>query len=106
MKLPPCCTAPTAPPAELSVSTYDSTSISLTWQPPPSSDRNGEITQYRLQITEQETQRSYEERTPHSGHTLTSLHPYYNYVISVAAETVGIGPYSSNLTQQTQESGK
>ena len=97
--------APTAPPAELTVSAYGSTSISLTWQPPPLSDRNGDITQYRLKITEQETQRHYKETTANTAHTLTSLHPYYNYVISVAAETVGIGPYSSNLTQQTQESG-
>ena len=32
-----------------------------------------------------------------------NLHPYYTYKCSVAAETVGLGPYSAILTVQLDE---
>ena len=37
--------------------------------------------------------------------TLTSLHPYYVYSFSVAAVTVGIGPYSTAINTTTDEDG-
>ena len=60
---------------------------------------------YHLRITEHELQRSFERTTQNRRLKLTSLHPYYNYIISVAAETVAVGPYSSTIRQRTQESG-
>ena len=38
--------------------------------------------------------------------TVTNLHPFYNYNCSVAAETVGIGPYSERLSVQLNEYSK
>ena len=35
--------------------------------------------------------------------TVIDLHPYYTYKCSVAAETVGLGPYSTILTVQLDE---
>ena len=38
--------------------------------------------------------------------TLTDLHPFYTYSISVAAETVDIGPFTAEVTAQMPEDGK
>ncbi len=35
-----------------------------------------------------------------------SLHPYYLYDCTVAAHTIGTGPYSDTLTIQTDEEGE
>ena len=35
-----------------------------------------------------------------------SLHPYYHYKCSVAAFTIALGPYSSNITLLTDQQGK
>ena len=35
-----------------------------------------------------------------------SLHPYYDYVCSVAAVTIGPGPYTSPLLVRTLEDGE
>ena len=88
------------------VSDVDSTSISLLWEPPPFNDQNGDIVRYHLRVTEQETQTELQYSSTTERYTLTALHPYYNYVISTAAETVSIGPFSSGLLQQTMQSGE
>ena len=98
--------APTAAPTQLRVSNFDSSTIALVWEPPPFTDRNGDIVRYHLRVTEQETQTMFEYSSTSQRYTLTSLHPYYNYVISIAAETVGVGPFTSGLLQQTMESGE
>ena len=44
--------------------------------------------------------------TDSSGMNVTSLHPYYTYNCTVAAETsVGIGPFSSPVVIRLPESG-
>jgi hypothetical protein len=96
--------APTAAPTQLRVSNFDSSTIELVWEPPPFTDRNGDIVRYHLRVTEQETQTIFEYSSTSQRYTLTSLHPYYNYVISIAAETVGVGPFTSGLLQETMES--
>ena len=98
--------APTAGPTQLRVSNFDSSTIALVWEPPPFTDRNGDIVRYHLRVTEQETQTIFEYSSTSQHYTLTSLHPYYNYVISIAAETVGVGPFTTGLLQPTMESGE
>ena len=98
--------APTAAPLQVRVSSFDAVSISLVWEPPPFSDRNGEIVQYHIRITEQESHSQFPYSTQQQQYTLSNLHPYYTYLISIAAETVEIGPFSSDLQQRTGESGK
>ena len=88
------------------VTSFDSSSISFAWEPPPFSDRNGDIVLYYITVTEQETQTVFEYTSVTQNYTLTYLHPHYNYNISIAAETVEIGPFSSGLLQQTMESGR
>ncbi|CAI8005522.1 Receptor-type tyrosine-protein phosphatase F [Geodia barretti] len=96
--------APTAAPTQLRVSNFDSSTIALVWEPPPFTDRNGDIVRYHIRVTEQETQTIFEYSSTSQHYTLTSLHPYYNYVISIAAETVGVGPFTTGLLQPTMES--
>ena len=97
-------TAPTAAPTHVRVTSFDSTSISLAWEPPPFSDRNGDIVMYHITVTEQESETVSEYTSTSKNYTLTFLHPYYNYNISIAAETVEVGPFTSGLLQKTMES--
>ena len=88
------------------VTSFDSVTISIAWEPPPFSNRNGDIVQYHIRVTELETQTDSEYTSTTQNYTLTSLHPYYSYSISIAAETIAVGPYSTGLLQQTSESGE
>ena len=38
--------------------------------------------------------------------TAESLHSYYSYNITVAAVTIGVGPFSAESTAQTSEDGE
>ena len=38
--------------------------------------------------------------------TAESLHTYYSYNITVAAVTIGVGPFSAESTAQTSEDGQ
>ena len=61
---------------------------------------------YHIMVTEQESQTVSEYMTTSENYTLTNLHPHYNYNISIAGETVEVGPFTSGLLQQTMESGR
>ena len=87
------------------VTSFDSTSISLAWEPPPFSDRNGNIVMYNIRVREEETQTQLEYTSTIQHYTLTSLHPYYLYHISIAAVTVGTGPFTT-LQHRTTQSGE
>ena len=68
--------------------------------------QNGYIVQYRVTITETETNTVSRSNVTGTSLTVTSLHPYYVYMFSVAAVTVGIGPYSDGVNVTTDEDGK
>ena len=38
--------------------------------------------------------------------TVTGLHPFYTYSSSVAAETIGLGPFSTMFAVQMPEDGE
>jgi hypothetical protein len=80
----------------------DSTSLNISWSPPPFPDQNGNIVAYN--ITYQRADSS------DSGMTMTStldefiiisdLRPFTNYSVSVAAFTIATGP-SEQVTVAT-----
>ena len=80
------------------------------WQAPPSEDQNGQLRSYTISAFELQTNTS----TTHVGEVsegpmqlrVESLHPYYDYVCSVAAVTIGPGPYTSPLLVRTLEDGE
>ena len=75
------------------------------WEAPPSEHHNGEIREYRVNVTEVETGSMLQYSTEDTEITITGLHPYYRYVCTVTAVTVSEGPYSANVTVRTHEAG-
>ena len=98
---------PSAPAQDLSVIPLTPYSLSISWQAPPPDTQNGEIRFYIIGVLEVDTgtQSSYNTSNNSNNFTLQSLHPYYLYHISVAAATVGLGPYSPVETIRMQETG-
>ena len=75
------------------------------WEPPPPEHHNGDIREYRINVTEVETGNKLRFTTEDTEITVTDLHPYYRYVCTVTAVTISEGPYSANITARTHEAG-
>ena len=101
-------TVPGGPPENFTVDVISSTQILLMWQPPATEIRNGLVRYYRISVTEVQTNTSYFYTQPSGSPALQVefRHPYYDYVCSVAAATIGPGPYTSPLTVRTFEDGE
>ena len=97
--------APTAPPSISQLTTVTSQSFTVTWQPPPLEEINGDIRRYTLLIVESETERQFEVTTNETQITINSLHPYYHYMCRVRAETSQPGPYSVAISVHLLEEG-
>ena len=82
-----------------------STSFVLSWSPPPTSQQNGIIREYTVNITEIQTGISIILNSTSTSVSVLSLHPYYTYECRVSAYTVGSGPYSEVFTITTPEDG-
>ena len=65
----------------------------------------GTIQNYVIAIHEVETGRNFTAHSNTTQVTLEPLHPYYTYMCSIAAETVGRGPFSEHITIQLPEAG-
>ena len=99
-------TAPSAAPSALVLQSCTSQSITLSWESPPEEDINGILRQFVVRILEHETGNIFTETSDDEQTTLLGLHPYYTYSVAVAAQTVGAGPFSNNITIQLAEDGK
>jgi receptor-type tyrosine-protein phosphatase Q len=95
--------APSSPPQNLTGTSMSSDIITLSWSPPPASDTNGVIREYRVNIREVETGTVFSLTTTATTITLQSLHPYYTYLCTVSAYTVGVGPYTAVFSIRTPE---
>ena len=97
---------PSAAP-EFTLSTT-STSITVSWQPLPSCDQNGVITNYTIAYRmEGGTDSEIVVDAANRMHVVESLTPYTNYSIKMAASTsVGRGEFGPNVTVQTDESSE
>ena len=94
--------APSAPPLALTAE-KTSDSLTLSWDPPANESQNGVIQRYVIRILEDDTSTSTDYYSSTTQITVSDLHPYYTYKCSVAAETVGVGPYTAILTVQLDE---
>lgn len=99
--------APSAAPLNISVNVLSSTSVQLSWSPPHLMHQNGLIQSYSILVHEQPTNSTTltQQSFQHNSIVITSLHPNYDYTLSVAAHTVGLGPYGS-VTARTHQDGK
>lgn len=98
--------APTGFPPPPSVTAVTSTTLTLAWEPPPLEQINGIIRNYVVTITEIETGRVFTVASNNTQVTVENLHPFYTYACRVAAETIGVGPYSNQILVQLDEEGK
>ena len=103
---------PSAPPTDFTTTpgTLAATSIVIKWSPPPQTNQNGIITQYKLLYT----------LTAIHGingtvvmlrnvtqYTIYNLNPSSNYSIQIAAGTaLGFGPYHKPIVHLTSLAGK
>ena len=94
--------APSRPPSALTAE-KTSNSLSLSWVPPSVESHNGVIRRYVIRITEEETSAVMLHYSNSSQVTVEDLHPYYTYMCAVAAETVEVGPYTTNIIIQLDE---
>ena len=80
----------------------------IIWAEPLKNQINGIIRKYVLKLAEVETNtiRFINESTAQTEIIVSSLHPYYQYEVSVAAVTIATGPFSTPLSVTTNEAGK
>ncbi len=98
-------TAPSHHPQNLSASILSSTSLRLTWQPPPPQYHHGEIREYNVRLMEASTERLIVMTSTSTELVVTDLLPYTLYECSVAAVTVEEGLFSAELVARTAEDG-
>ena len=98
-------TVPSAP-EDVHVIAVSPMALNLSWQPP--SFTNGVIQRYIINITEVNTGNSFLLETTQDFRfvVVNNLHPYYQYRCIVAAETVGLGPFSTAVIIELPEDGK
>ena len=103
------CVGPSAAPQNVATVVINSTSISVSWYPPPFLDQNGEIIGYQLMITNQNRTNSQPmifNVTNVTSYVATMLQEFEVYIIEIAAETaIGLGPFSEPVNNQTLEDG-
>lgn len=83
----------------------NATAIFLSWEPPPSENRNGIIRQYIVELHAAELYENITVTSMERSVTLTNLRPYTLYECRVAAETILVGPPSSVQHARTHEAG-
>ncbi len=98
--------APGAPPFNLTHTNLTSSSLLISWDPPPAEYHNGVLRHYIIEATEEETGSHLNLSSTSTDALISQLHPYYHYSIHVAAVTVSAGPPSHTLTIQMLEDGK
>lgn len=112
---PPQCntlqSVPSAPPQEVKCSSPSSTSILVSWRPPPVELQNGIITKYSIKYAavegEDTSTRQISDVPPESSqYLLENLEKWTEYRVTVSAHTdVGPGPESLPQLTRTDEDG-
>lgn len=68
--------------------------------------QNGIIRKYILTVVETETNTNFTVISYNTSINIYSLHPFYNYKLTVAAYTIAVGPQSQIISVQTAQDGK
>ena len=87
---------PSGYPKHIIATAVNSTTLEISWNPPPIEDHNGVIVDYFVRLTSFESEIAYELVTGGAlSLMVTGLHPFYTYNYIIAAATlVGRGPFS------------
>ena len=99
------CTAPDAPPMNVRVdhSSISYNGFTLQWSPPEPEYQNGIVDYYLITVIEVETGAVTNYTSSSTTYYISSLHPAYTYHCTVAAYTVGLGPFSTYIAVTTAE---
>ena len=99
-------TGPSGPPKNLTAEIVGSSTATFVWSPPLQNETNGLIYSYQIILHEQETNTSqiFQQSVLQNSFTTNNLHPFYHYIVSVAAYTIGLGP-SLSINILTLEDG-
>lgn len=89
----------------VSVVAVNSTTLVVAWDPPLPEQQNGVVNSYLVSITERGLMES-AFIVQETSTTISNLHPFYMYDITVAAITIGTGPKSIEFTITMPQSGK
>ena len=100
-----CPSVPSDVPLNLLVVPVNATSVRLSWDPPLPEHQNGPIEAYHIAITETDTDAQLQHISTENSTIIGPLHPFYTYKFSVAAVTVQVGPFTSQVTLQLPEAG-
>ena len=98
--------APSRSPGNVIVTVQDSSTLRVLWQEIPSQYRHGVVRYYSVRVTEIATGMTILLQDSSSPLLVSSLHPYSNYSVEVAAFTVGLSPYSTATVVRTEEASK
>ena len=80
--------------------------MTLSWNPPETSQQNGVIRSYIVNVLEEETGRSFSVNSTNTELSIRNLHPFYIYHFAVAAVTISQGPFAYEYVLQTLEDGE
>jgi len=89
---------PSDVPQNISANSINATHALLVWDPPPPEHQNGIIQAYIIMITVVDINEIVQEFSMGNTTVLGPLHPFYTYKFSIAAQTIGLGPYSSPIS--------
>ena len=92
------------PPVNITVMVISSTSLTVTWNPPPLAGQNG-VTGYQVMITAVSST-SNTVNVVGTSYTAAGLNEFQEYDIAVASvSALGVGPFSTPFRIQTLEDG-
>lgn len=94
--------APSAPPQNVFAVNGSSTSLKVSWTPPPTLDQNGRIRYYTVAYNRSSGSPS-EQNATSNNVTLSGLEKFDEYTVTVRAVTVADGPPSSPITVSTDQ---
>lgn len=89
----------------LSLIPLSPSTLLISWESLSLDAQNGELRYYTIKIVEFDSNDHNYFTTSSNNFTAQSLHPYYLYRVSVAAATVGLGPYSPDKIIRMPEAG-
>ena len=95
--------APSSSPTIVSVTAFSSHTLSILWSDPPSTDINGIIQSYLVNVSVTETMETFQYTTNSTFLLLNDVHPYYTYSVMIAAVTIAPGPFTSEYSVTTPQ---
>ena len=98
---------PSAPPTNIVLTGTSTTSFTVSWDPPPTQEQNGEVTGYKVALSRPGVAEEHHDVDEGTQIEFQSLLSNTAYTVSVAAQTsAGTGPFSDEETFLTSVTGR